>query len=164
MHGAFVRCAPGGSEIGRFEMNSGTGAEIEWNDAGRKVRETPYVEGRRHGTETLYDKSGARTSERTYEHGDLRLERTFDKTGRLRTLSGSRHGRRHGPSRIWSAAGALLRDGVYNFGLAWNGRCFVNPRWSSWDTTISTFKAGKEIGPREKPPKPATTQPANAVE
>lgn len=148
-HGVFVRYAEDGTEIGRYEMADGTGAEIEWYDLGRRRRVTPYVAGRAHGKETVRDESGAKTAEKSYEKGDLRLKRRFAKTGRLLSETGRRRGNLHGRCRAWSDEGKLLRDGTYNFGLPWEGVCAFRDR-KDWKQYVSAFKAGTEVGPRSE--------------
>ncbi len=96
--------------------------------------ETPYVEGKIHGSVREWYPDGRLALEAQYEYGDrVGVNRTWWPDGRLRTYEEFSAGKNHGDSWVWDNRGLLVEyvryDGGQEVGRKkWrsNGRIYAN--------------------------------------
>ena len=86
------------------------GDQEEWNDAGTRIRCTPYVNGKRHGASYRWLVDGVCITSDPYVNG-LRQGECYrwDETGRLRYRMQRVNDLRHGTSELWDENGVHIR-------------------------------------------------------
>lgn len=96
-----------------------TRTETHVNEHGNTLT-TPYVNGKKHGTETYTSKNGALLSQTEYAEGRKKSQKFWGPKGRVESGSFDEKEKRHGVWTWKSADGQLLRKETFRAGN-WHG-------------------------------------------
>lgn len=143
-HGVWRQLDPRGRELGRYELDHGSGIAKQWYANGTLYSETPLASGVRHGVVKTYDEDGKPLSSTRWALGNLDGPSQFGYPRDLRIEEMFRRGVRYGERKVYQQ-NQLIADERYDRAGRLDGP-WTSLRSNKVKRVEGQYSSGKRVG------------------